>query len=86
MSIAFDEIILVGVESFTNLCQDAIKSLPREDELAWLAEDHVNAAIWPIPSHAFRFIAALFEGSRNESFEFSPWKRSDIFHRPLKLE
>jgi SAM-dependent methyltransferase len=36
MSTAFEEVTLVGVESFTNICQGAIKSLPREDELAWL--------------------------------------------------
>jgi ubiquinone/menaquinone biosynthesis C-methylase UbiE len=36
MSTAFEEVTLVGVESFTNLCQGAIKDLPPEDELAWL--------------------------------------------------
>lgn len=36
MSMAFEEIALVGVESFTNLFQGSIKDVPVKDEHAWL--------------------------------------------------
>jgi SAM-dependent methyltransferase len=36
MGTAFEEITLVGVESFTNLFQMRVADLPAEDQLAWL--------------------------------------------------